>query len=503
MVATCGWRLFQHWPVALGLVIAVFIAVLAAKRHFLIAAVFAAASSFVAGAAMESTKGAVWLALVAVLMVAVVIVQWAALIRPGRVDKGWWKTAERAERREVRQIAATWDEVTYWSGLTSADTRRRGMGYWRAHSERARRADRIDQIAEGDEARRITPTLLSITGSPIGYVLEVKPNTGQSADDWEAHADHLAMAWGAREVRIAKGAPGLLTVQIVVRDGLEAVTYYGDRRAVSLDAIPFGVDEDGNDVTIPLRESNLLLGGEPGAGKSGGQTCLLAGAASLPGVALIGIDPKRVELPPWAARFTTIVESKEDATKVLRALVEEMHRRYDWLKSQGLKKMTTFTDEQPFIMLVVDELSRILKGGNTKEEKDGNAVRADLLEELIAMGRAAGIFVSGATQKPDAGSVPTAIRDLVAQRMAYRTGGRPMTEVIVGAGRAQDAPAELIDPAVKGTGYLVSEGSTQPRLIRSLWIPDDEVTEWAERTSYLKPTWTLDLDGPDAEEPRA
>lgn len=493
IVAACGWRLFQYWPVALGLVVAVILAVLAAKRHFIAAALVAATSSFIAGTMVESTKAAVWLALVAVVLIAAVIIQWAGIIRPGRVDKAWWKLASRSERRYVKELLADWEEVTYFSGLTTADTRRRGLGVWRAHSDRARRADRLDQIAEGDEARRLTPTLKSVTGSNVGYMLEVAPNVGQSDDDWEAKSDHLAKAWGANEVRVQDAGPGLVGLHIVVRTGFDGVTMYPASEPCQLhaDSIPFAVDEMGLPVSIRLTESNVLLGGEPGGGKSGGQSAIIAGAAQCANVVLLGIDPKRVELMPWRNRFSELVTTAEEATDLLTRLVEEMERRYDTLELAEMKKFTRFTAEIPLIALFIDELAELLAAAVKKEDKAAEQERATLLRRIVAKGRAAGIVVVMATQKPDAETVPTKIRDLVQQRAAYRTGGRAMTEVIMGAGRAEDALAHRIDPEARGVCYLIAAGSPEPRLVRTLWLPDEDVAGFAAATAHLRPDWTL------------
>ncbi len=62
--------------------------------------------------------------------------------------------------------------------------------------------------------------------------------------------------------------------------------------------IPIGIDKDGDAVHLALPEHNLLLGGEPGAGKSAALSLLLAAAALDPGVKLWLLDGKQVELGP-------------------------------------------------------------------------------------------------------------------------------------------------------------------------------------------------------------
>jgi hypothetical protein len=67
--------------------------------------------------------------------------------------------------------------------------------------------------------------------------------------------------------------------------------------------IPVGVDEAGDTVYLSLPEHNVLLGGEPGSGKSAALSLLVASAALDPSVKLWLLDGKLVELAPWATQI--------------------------------------------------------------------------------------------------------------------------------------------------------------------------------------------------------
>lgn len=85
---------------------------------------------------------------------------------------------------------------------------------------------------------------------------------------------------------------------------LIARTPAGDRPvgpALSIfDPVFIGIDEFGHRVTVPLIERNMLIGGEPGAGKSALLNLIVAHAALDPGCDLILLDGKQVELGQWA-----------------------------------------------------------------------------------------------------------------------------------------------------------------------------------------------------------
>ena len=104
--------------------------------------------------------------------------------------------------------------------------------------------------------------------------------------------------------------------------------------------VSLGIDEDGNPVRIGLPERNLLLGGEPGAGKSAALSLLIAAAALDPSVHLTLLDGKQVELAPWAGSAEHFVgPDMEGAIGVLKDLCAEMDRRYATLLDAGLRKI--------------------------------------------------------------------------------------------------------------------------------------------------------------------
>ena len=104
--------------------------------------------------------------------------------------------------------------------------------------------------------------------------------------------------------------------------------------------LSLGVDEDGNPVSIGLPERNLLLGGEPGAGKSVALSLFIAAAALDPAVTLTLLDGKQVELAPWSGSAEHFVgPDMAGAIDVLKDLCAEMDRRYGVLLASGLRKI--------------------------------------------------------------------------------------------------------------------------------------------------------------------
>jgi hypothetical protein len=105
--------------------------------------------------------------------------------------------------------------------------------------------------------------------------------------------------------------------------------------------IRVGTDEDGSEVTLTLPERNLLLGGEPGAGKSNVLQLLVAVGALDPSVRLTLIDPKLVELAVWQGSAARLVGPNiEEAIDVLKGLIAELDDRYLTLLANRARKVT-------------------------------------------------------------------------------------------------------------------------------------------------------------------
>jgi S-DNA-T family DNA segregation ATPase FtsK/SpoIIIE len=248
--------------------------------------------------------------------------------------------------------------------------------------------------------------------------------------------------------------------------------------------ITLGYDEVGSRVAVELAERNFLIGGEPGAGKSVGLNVITAAAALDPTVRLYLFDPKVVELAPWSKCADCFVTT--DIDQALRALYElraEMDRRYGLLAEHGKRKVTwVFPDTAELIVVVIDELALY----TTHPDKAKRDAFAAALRDLVARGRAAGVIVVAATQKPAADTVPSSIRDLFSSRWAMRCTTREASDTILGSGwAAKGYSAADIDAATRGVGYLLHEGK-EPWLMRACYLTDDEVHAIAARAARIR-----------------
>jgi S-DNA-T family DNA segregation ATPase FtsK/SpoIIIE len=253
--------------------------------------------------------------------------------------------------------------------------------------------------------------------------------------------------------------------------------------------VHLGIDETGAVVHVTLAERNLLIGGEPGSGKSVALNLIVAHAALSADCRLILVDGKRVELGLWRSCAEEFIgPSIADAITMLRRLQSMMDSRYDVLLDAGRRKVTAETG-LPVVVVVVDELAYFSSTvGDSKQQKEFIA----LVRDLVARGRAAGIIVVAATQRPSADIVPTSLRDLLGYRLAFRCSTDASSDVILGHGWANEGyTAAEIDPAARGVGWLIAEGGI-PRRIKSAFLDDGQVAKLAQRAAKLRADLALD-----------
>lgn len=249
------------------------------------------------------------------------------------------------------------------------------------------------------------------------------------------------------------------------------------------DPIYFGVDEYDKPVRVTLAGRNMLIGGEPGGGKSVALNSIVAHAALCLDVELVLIDGKLVELLPWARVADEFVANEPARViEVLRDLVAEMDRRYLHLARTGNKKIKPDSGI-PAILCAIDEFAYFsVTAGTTWTQEE--FVR--LVADLVARGRAAGIIMVVATQRPSADIIPTKLRDLFAYRLAFRCTTDSSSDIILSVGWASEGySAKKIAPEDKGVGWLLAEGGT-PRRIKNAYLTDEDITILVGRAAYVR-----------------
>jgi DNA segregation ATPase FtsK/SpoIIIE, S-DNA-T family len=231
--------------------------------------------------------------------------------------------------------------------------------------------------------------------------------------------------------------------------------------------IPFGRDARANRIDLPIIWQSMFFGGLPRRGKTFAQRLLTAAGVLDPWVRHYVADGKGGAdwMPMRAIAHRLVMGAEDDAIEALKAMLKEllaeMERRFALFRSvptslcpQGkLTKELQLKYKLPFIFVTIDELQEYL----TAMEQDERDQVINDLARLARRGPAAGFICNFASQRPDADSVPTKLREIVTLRYCTQVVDQTSSDMVLGKKKAsQGADASVLSEDHKGVGVLVT-----------------------------------------------
>ncbi len=239
----------------------------------------------------------------------------------------------------------------------------------------------------------LKPSVLKAKRQESGWFFVIKLPPGKSYRDFKAKEHFFADSTGGAVQLEKRGKAVYMTV---LTDDLQKFYPFAWNPApYEKMFLPFPVGYSaGGFIVADLADGpNLLIGGHPYSGKS--VLCRgLVTSTLLTGRAQVGvIDLKGLDYG-FAENHALVVTDEAAALPLVQAVNREMDRRIKLLKSAGFVRIQDYIEagnELPFIVLLVDELAEI-----TMEEVQTG------INRLVRIGRAPGICVVAATQRPDA-----------------------------------------------------------------------------------------------------
>ncbi|WP_276941566.1 MULTISPECIES: FtsK/SpoIIIE domain-containing protein [Ferrimicrobium] len=332
------------------------------------------------------------------------------------------------------------------------------------------------------------PKVIKAVRVPSGVRLTLSLQSGTAFQELEHLCPYLATHFGVRGVRVVADSTNASRVELTICSedpfGNGTVPWPSATGEIvsAWDPISLGIDEEGEEVSVSLVEHNLLGGGEPGSGKSGLINTMLASLVMDPAAELYLFDPKEVELVPWRSCAKSFVGGDMDeAIRTLEQLQATMEYRYALLANLGARKFERHHG-YGLVVVVVDELPFYVANSDARSAREF----ANRLRDLIARGRAAGIIVIVAAQKPSADTVPSFIRDLIGLRVAFRCPTREASDTILGGGwAAQGFSATSIPTGDRGVGLLLGDDGV-PKLMKTYWLSDEAIRDIVGRAFALR-----------------
>ena len=283
----------------------------------------------------------------------------------------------------------------------------------------------VDQVRQG-------PTVTMYGLSP-GWKGRSEENTGQRVrvDTILNREKDIALALASPNLRFEAPVPGESVVGIEVPNAhptavtLHSVMHSAEWNRFKETAalpVPLGLGSGGDPVMADLsRMPHTLLAGSTGSGKSVCMNAIITGLILTKTpleVRLIMIDPKRVELTPYQGiphLYHPVIVESDRAVIVLRSLVDEMMGRFRQLENAGVKNIASYnekiTEKMPYLVILVDELADLMLTAAGDVER--------LLVRLAQLGRATGVHLVIATQRPSVDVVTGLIKANFPSRISF------------------------------------------------------------------------------------
>lgn len=234
------------------------------------------------------------------------------------------------------------------------------------------------------------------------------------------------------------------------------------------DPIPFGQDARGTRISVPVVWQSMFFGGLPRRGKTFTQRLMTAAGLLDPWVRHYVADFKGgqdwMQMRQVAHRL--VLGAEDDAITAYRAMLDEllteMERRFAILRELPTSicpegKLTPQIVEKykmPFILFTVDELQEAFIA--ISDEKERKQVIDDMAR-IARRGPAAGFISNYASQRPDAESVPTKLREIITIRACTQVTDQTSSDMVLGKGKAaMGADASVLAEDHKGVVVLVT-----------------------------------------------
>ena len=347
---------------------------------------------------------------------------------------------------------------------------------------------------------KIEAHIINVTRGPSVTRYEVELEKGVRLNKLTTAADDIALSLGATGVRIA-AVPGKISV-VGIEVPNHAVTTVSLRevidsqdfnKAKSKSSFAVGKDIGGSCIVGNIAKlPHMLIAGTTGSGKSVCMNSIIISLlykASPDDVKLIMVDPKMVELGIYNGiphLLIPVVTDPKKAAGSLQWAVTEMMRRYKAMSDAGVRDLESYNsiiDSQevdgsklPQIVVIIDELADLM------------LVAAKEVEESICriaqMGRAAGIHLIIATQRPSADVITGLMKANIPSRIAFAVASAMESRIILDTQGAE----KLVG---KGDMLYAPIGNGKPKRVQGCFVSDSEVEAVA---SYVKSNYVTDYD---------
>ena len=356
------------------------------------------------------------------------------------------------------------------------------------------------RLNETLESFKIEAHIINVTRGPSVTRYEVELEKGVRLSKLTTAADDIALSLGASGVRIA-AVPGKISVvgievpnravtSVSLREVIDSQEFH---KAKSMSSFAVGKDIGGNCIIGNIaRLPHMLIAGTTGSGKSVCMNSIIISLlykASPDDVKLIMVDPKMVELVNYnniPHLLIPVVTDPKKAAGSLQWAVTEMMRRYKTMSDAGVRDLESYNSliesqqaegtKLPQVVVIIDELADLM------------LVAAKEVEESICriaqMGRAAGIHLIIATQRPSADVITGLMKANIPSRIAFAVASAMESRIILDTQGAE----KLVG---RGDMLYAPIGNGKPLRVQGCFVSEQEIEAV---TNHVKSAYSSNYD---------
>lgn len=359
--------------------------------------------------------------------------------------------------------------------------------------------ENTDRLNKTLASFKIEAHIINVTRGPSVTRYEVALEQGVRLNKLTSIADDIALSLGATSVRIAAVPDKISIVGIEVPNRAvttvslrEVIGSHEFNKAKSKSSFAVGKDIGGKCIVGNIAKlPHMLIAGTTGSGKSVCMNSIIISLlykASPDDVKLIMVDPKMVELGIYNGiphLLIPVVTDPKKAAGSLQWAVSEMMRRYKAMSDAGVRDLESYNSiveaeeegsKLPQIVVIIDELADLM------------LVAAKEVEESICriaqMGRAAGIHLIIATQRPSADVITGLMKANIPSRIAFSVASAMESRIILDTQGAE----KLVG---RGDMLFAPIGCGKPLRVQGCFVSDSEVEAVA---TYVKDNYITSYD---------
>ena len=414
--------------------------------------------------------------------------------KPGKVTT---KDAAESARQVAEEIAQTQEAPQAAYQFPPIELLRRPVGGGADGTEEMRENSR--RLNETLASFRIDAHIINVTRGPSVTRYEVELDKGVRLSKLTSCADDIALSLGASGVRIA-AVPGKISIvgievpnrtvtMVSLREVIDSPEF---AKAKSKSSFSVGKDIGGNCIIGNISKMpHMLIAGTTGSGKSVCMNSIIISLLYKAGpedVKLIMVDPKMVELGIYNGipqLLIPVVTDPKKAAGSLQWAVTEMLRRYKLMSDVGARDLESYNaimlsqedgKKLPQVIVIIDELADLMLVAAKEVE--------DSICRIAQMGRAAGMHLIIATQRPSADVITGLMKANIPSRIAFSVASAMDSRIILDTQGAE----KLVG---KGDMLYAPIGCSKPLRVQGCFVTDSEVEAVA---GFVKDHYTADYN---------